>query len=194
MYTLSANPIHKKGRLKLFRRPLLWLPTAWGFKTARAYFLIAVRILSAMWVAPAARPDIPIRDAAASLINSFILSLFLVFVLRMLSSGRLIICRLRRCFWRRSSRWRSDRTCQSGRRLPIWLSFSWSSLFLLFPPPNLAVCGSRLCRHLMPESVESRKPLRRGWEGCLWGFGKRLKYFVCFQIIFLQRFRYCGQP
>ena len=90
-----------------------------GFKTARAYFLIAVRILSAMWVAPAVRPDIPISDAAASLINSFILSLFLVFVLQMLSSGRLIICRLRRCFWRRSSRWRSDRTCQSGRRLPI---------------------------------------------------------------------------
>ena len=59
---------------------------------------------------------------------------------------------------------------------------------------NLAVCGSRLCRHLMPESVDSRKPLRRGREGCLWGFGKRLKYFVCFQIIFLQRFRYCGQP
>ena len=55
-----------------------------GIKTARAYFLIAVRILSAMWVAPAVRPDIPISDAAASLINSFILSLFLVFVLRML--------------------------------------------------------------------------------------------------------------
>ena len=36
----------------------------------------------------------------------------------------------------------------------------------------------------MPESVESRKPLRRGREGCLWGLGKRLKYFVCFQIIF----------
>ena len=75
---------NQKRSSETFQTTFALTSNSLGFKTARAYFLIAVRILSAMWVAPAVRPDIPISDAAASLINSFILSLFLVFVLRML--------------------------------------------------------------------------------------------------------------
>ena len=87
----------------------------------RIYLSAASAIFLTILVAPTVKPDMPIREAAANLINFFILTLFCVLIEEALC---VFICRHQPYCGQYWLRRRSGRTCRLKRLQPVWLKFS----------------------------------------------------------------------